>query len=232
MKAITAFLLVMFLCAGCREETTSVHREQTNSSANRKSDERALAIEQEMSKMPQKLDGKGNSAEEWGHDIAYAIRTNDDPVARRRLSNLYVNKLEQMRVLDGAPSDWAKRLYNYRHVLMSVDSLQRELDDAEVPFKLMLYCIRQYDDAIKRVRSLEPTEATGSKTWHGSTTKLARELQDDFMVFSGFLKNLYMPTAAKLRLTEDRYEFWMKEIGKALDIQGQTNATANLPTGK
>ena len=178
------------------------------------------------------LNSKGNHAEEWGHNIAYAIRTNDDPVARRRLSNLYVNQLEKICVLDGAPSDWAKRLYNYRHVLMSVDSLQRELDDAEVPFKLMLYCIRQYDDAIKRVRRSEYIEATGSKAWHGSTTKLARELNDDFMVFSGFLKNLYMPTAAKLRLTEDRYEFWMKEIGKAIDIQGQTNATVNLSEGR
>ena len=217
--AITLFSVVTILLAGCESKDDRIAEMEVS------------GVEAMIRDAGVVLNDKWNHAEKWGYDMANTIRTNADPVVRRRLSNLYINQLGKICVLDCAPSDWAKRLYNYRHILMSVDSLQSELDDAEAPFKLMLGCIRQYDDAIRQIRLLASSAATGSETWR-STAKIARELNDDFVVFSSFLKNLYMPTAAKLRLTEDRYEFWMREIGTAIDIQGHTNTTVNLPDGR
>ncbi len=51
MKKIAAVMLAVLMCAGCRDEATSVRREQTEPSAKRESDERVIAIECEMTDM-------------------------------------------------------------------------------------------------------------------------------------------------------------------------------------
>ena len=87
MKTIIVVLLALVTCAGCRDETTGTNQVQQDFAPNSKSDERVIAIECEITNMPQKLEGKGWSTMHWGIDLANSIMALDDRDERFRLIN-------------------------------------------------------------------------------------------------------------------------------------------------
>ena len=213
MKAITAFLFVMFMCAGCREEATSVRQEQTNSSATRKSDERVLEIEQEISKMPQKLAGKGWNTMFWGSDLAKGIMGLRDLNERIRLMNRYLDWMVQIQPSLIVPQNISQAFRNYELLIDASTIFEDGPEIAERILGIMCDCIQlhrqeieKWADAIER----EPNrrDRVPLKNVHGC-------LASDFMMFTNHVERTYFPWMKSHGLPPDRHEIWRQRINDA-----------------
>ena len=213
MKTIAAVLFVMLMCTGCREEATSVRREHTNSSAYRKSDERVLAIEQEISKMPQKLSGAGWKTMFWGCDLIKTIMALDERGERIRLMNLYIDSLLRLE-----PSLKVKHAYtlsfrNYEELIGTCTIFKDEPEIAERILGIMCDCIRLHRQEVKKWADAINNEP--NRRNRVPLKNIYRGLSSDFMMFTNHVERTYFPWMKSHGLPPDRHEIWRQRINDA-----------------
>ena len=213
MKTIAAVLLAMLMCAGCREETTSVRREQTDSSVNQKSDEHVSAIEREMLDMPQKLSGAEWKTMFWGCDLIKTIMALDERGERIRLMNLYIDSLLRLE-----PSLKVKHAYtlsfrNYEELIGTCTIFKDEPEIAERILGIMCDCIRLHRQEVKKWADAIDNEP--NRRNRVPLKNIYRGLASDFMVFTNHVERTYFPRMKSHALPPDRHEIWRQRINDA-----------------
>ena len=213
MKTIAAVLFVMLMCTGCREEATSVRREHTNSSAYRKSDERVLAIEQEISKMPQKLSGAGWKTMLWGNNLARSIMALGDRGERIRLINRYLDSMSQLEPSLEVKHDYTLAFRNYEELIGTCTIFEGEPEIAERILGIMCDCIRLHRQEVTKW-----ADAIGNEPNRRNRVPLKniyRGLSSDFMMFTNHVERTYFPWMKSHGLPPDRHEIWRQRINDA-----------------
>ncbi len=213
MKTIAAVLFVMLMCTGCREEATSVRREHTNSSAYRKSDERVLAIEQEISKMPQKLSGAGWKTMLWGNNLARSIMALGDRGERIRLINRYLDSMSQLEPSLEVKHDYTLAFRNYEELIGTCTIFEGETEIAERILGIMCDCIRLHRQEVTKW-----ADAIGNEPNRRNRVPLKniyRGLSSDFMMFTNHVERTYFPWMKSHGLPPDRHEIWRQRINDA-----------------
>ena len=228
MKAMVVFLLVLFMCAGCREEVASAGHVQTDSATNRESDvrisatsresdERISVIEREMSNMPQKLAGKGWDTLFWGNDLAKSIVELDDRNERIHLMNRYLNSLSQLEQLLNVHRSISQAFRNYELLLEPCVAFTGEPEIAERVLEVMCNCIRLHRQEVRKwadAINSEPNrrKRVPLKNIHGC-------LSSEFMVFTNRIERDYFPRIKSHGLSAERHEIWRKRIDDAAGRQ-------------
>ena len=222
MKTISVALLVMFLCAGCREETTNVCRAQVTSSTNRKSDERVSAIEQEMSKMSQKLAGDGWETMLWGCDLIKAIMALDERDERIRLMNRYMDSLLQLKPYLEVKHKYSLALRNYEELIGTCTIFKNEPEIAERILGIMCDCIRMHRKEVKKWADAIDNEP--NRRNRVPLKNIYRGLDSDYMMFTNHVERTYFPRMKSHGLPPDRHEYWRRQISDAYESQRRTEA--------
>ena len=213
MKTITAVLLVMFMCVGCREETTRAGQAQKGSLTNRKSDERVTAIEQEMTNMPQRLTGPGWKTMFWGSDLVKDIMALEDRDTRIRLMNRYLDSVSQLE-----PSLTVKHAYslafrNCDELIGTCTIFEGEPEIAERILGIMCDCIRQHRQEVKKWADAINNEP--NRRNRVPLKNIYRGLSSDFMMFTNHVERDYFPRMKSHGLPPDRHEIWRQRINDA-----------------
>ena len=210
------------MCAGCREEATSVPKAQVDSSPNRKSDVRISAIEREMANMPQKLAGDGWETMLWGCDLVKDIMELDDREERIRLMKRYLDSVSKVAKSIWAHRDLSLAFCNYEELIGASTIFKGEPEMAERILGIMCDSIRlhrrevqKWSDAIMN----EPNRRarTPLKNIHGV-------LNSDFMDFTNRIERTYFPWMKSHGLPPDRHEYWRRQINDAYESQRRTEA--------
>lgn len=213
MKTIIAAFFAVLMCAGCREETTSVRREQTESSASRKRDERVSAIEKEMSNMPQKLAGNGPETLFWGSDLVKDIMELDDRDERIRLMKRYLDSVSKVAKSIGAHHNLSLAFWNYEELIGASTIFKGEPEIQERILGMMCDCLRLHRHEIEKwadAINSEPNHRrrVSMKNVHGC-------LDSYFMMFTNHIERTYFPRMKSHGLPPDRHEIWRQRINDA-----------------
>ena len=224
MNTTIVLLLVLFLCAGCREEVANSEDVQTDSATNRErevrisvtsleSDERISVIEREMSNMPQKLTGKGWDTLFWGSDLAKSIIELDDRNERIHLMNRYLDSLSQLEPLLNVHRSISQAFRNYELLLESCVAFTGEPEIAERVLESMCDCIRLHRREVRKwadAINSEPNrrKRVPLKNIHGC-------LSSEFMVFTNRIERDYFPRMKSHGLPPDRHAIWRQRINDA-----------------
>lgn len=217
MKTITAVLLVMLLCAGCREETTSVRRAQTDLSATQKRDERVSAIEQEMLNMPQKLSGAGWKTMFWGCDLVKAIMALDERDERIRLMNRYMDSLLQLKPSLEVKYKYSLAFRNYEELIGTCTIFKNEPEIAERILGIMCDCIRTHRQEVKKWA--DAIENEPNRRNRVPLKNVYRGLDSDYMMFTNHVERTYFPRMKSHGLPPDRHEYWRHQINAAYEMK-------------
>ena len=217
MKTITAVLLAMLVCAGCREETTSVRRAQTDLSATQKRDERVSAIEQEMLNMPRKLAGDGPETLFWGSDLVKDIMELDDRNERIRLMRLYLNSVTKLATSLNVQHNIPLAFWNYEELIGASTIFKDEPEIAERILEIMRDSIRLHRHEIEKWADAingEPNHRrrVSMKNVHGC-------LDSYFMVFTNEVERTYFPWMKSHGLPPDRHEYWRSQLDAAYEMK-------------
>ena len=217
MKITTGVLLVILMCAGCRDETASANQARQDSAPNPKRDERVIAIECEMTNMPQKLKGKGWSTVYWGIDLANSIMALDDRNERIRLMNKCLDAMSQLEPALNARPDPSHAFRNYELLVESCTIFKDEPVVAERVMKIICDCVRLHGREVKKWSDAimnEPNRRarTPLKNIHGC-------LNSYFMVFTNRIERDYFPWMKSHGLPPDRHEHWRRQLDAAYEMK-------------
>ena len=237
------------MCAGCREETTSVRREQTEPSAKRESDERVIAIECEttsvrreqtepsvkresderviaieceMTNMPQKLTGPGWETMFWGFDLVKDIMALDERDERIRLMNRYMDSLLQLESSLKIKRDYSLAFRNYEELIGTCTIFKNEPEIAERILGIMCDCIRTHRQEVKKWADAIENEPNRRK--RVPLKNIYRGLDSDYMMFTNNVERTYFPRMKSHGLPPDRHEYWRRQISDAYESQWRTEA--------
>ncbi len=213
VKTIIAFLFVIFMFAGCREEATSVSKAQVNSSPNRKIDERVSAIKKEMSNMPQKLTGAGWKTMLWGNNLARSIMALDDRGERIRLMNRYLDSMLQLESSLKVKHDYSLAFRNYEELIGTCTIFEDEPEIAERILKIMCDCIRMHRQEVKKWADAIDNEP--NRRNRVPLKNIYRGLDSDYMMFTNEVERTYFPWMKSHGLPPDRHEIWRQRINDA-----------------
>ena len=213
MKTIATVLLVMFMCAGCREETTSVQQAQAEPSLNRKSDERIVAIEQEMTNMPHKLTGEPCETMFWGCDLIKSIMALDERDERTRLMKQYLDSVSKLAQSLHVQRNLSLAFWNYDELIGASTIFKAEPEMAERILGIMCDSIRLHRQEVEKWADAinnEPNHRIrrSMKNVHGC-------LNSYFMVFTNNVERTYFPRMKSHGLPPDRHEVWRQRINDA-----------------
>ena len=213
MKTIIVCLLVMFMGAGCREETTSVPKAQVDSSPNRKGDGRVSAIEQEMSIMPHKLSGAGWKTMLWGNDLARSIMALDCRDERIRLMNRYLESISQLVLSLEVKHDYSLAFRNYEELIGTCTIFEDEPEIVEKILGIMCDCIRLHRQEVKKWADAIDNEP--NRRNRVPLKNIYRGVCSDYMMFTNHVERTYFPWMKSHGLPLDRYEIWRQRINDA-----------------
>lgn len=217
MKTIIVVLLALVTCAGCRDETTGTNQVQQDFAPNSKSDERVIAIECEITNMPQKLEGKGWSTMHWGIDLANSIMALDDRDERCRLINKCLDAMSHLVSALNVRQDASHAFRNYELLIDASTILAKEPEITERVLGIICECVhlhrrevKKWSDAIKN----EPNRRarTPMKNIHGC-------LNSYFMVFTNRIERDYFPWMKAHGLPPDRHEHWRRQLDAAYEMK-------------
>lgn len=213
MKTISAVLLVMFMCVGCREETTRAGRAQMGSLTNRKCDERVTAIEHEMTNMPQKLTGAGWKTMLWGNNLARSIMALDSRNERIRLMNRYLDSVLQLESSLAMKDCYSLAFRNYEELIGTCTIFEDEPEIAERILGIMRDCIRLHRQEVEKW-----ADAINNEPNHRNRVPLKniyKGLASDFMMFTNHVERTYFPWMKSHGLPPDRHAIWRQRINDA-----------------
>ena len=213
VKKIAAVMLVVLMCAGCREETTSVRREQTEPSAKRESDERVIAIECEMTNMLQKLAGDGPETLFWGSDLVKDIMKLDDRDERILLMNRYLNSVTRLATSLNVQHNIPLAFWNYEELIGASTIFKGEPEVAERILVIMCDCIRLHRHEVEKW-----AEAINNEPDHRKRVQMKNVhgcLSSYFMVFTNRIERTYFPRMKSYGLSAGRHEIWRQRINDA-----------------
>ncbi len=213
MKTITAFLLVMFMCAGCREEAKNSDLPQPDPPFNRKGDERVAAIEQEMLNMPQKLTSAGWKTMFWGSDLVKAIMALDERGERIRLMNLYIDSLVRLKPSLRVKHDYSLAFRNYEELIGTCTIFKGEPEIAERVLGIMHDCIRLHRQEVEKWADAINNEP--NRRNRVPLKNIYRGLASDFMIFTNHVERTYFPRMKSHALPTDRHEIWRQRLNDA-----------------
>ena len=213
VKTIIAFLFVIFMFAGCREEATSVSKAQVNSSPNRKIDERVSAIKKEMSNMPQKLTGAGWKTMLWGNNLARSIMALDDRGERIHLMNRYLDSMLQLESSLKVKHDYSLAFRNYEELIGTCTIFEDEPEIAERILKIMCDCIRMHRQEVKKWA--DAIVNAPNRRNRVPLKNIYRGLDSDYMMFTNEVERTYFPWMKSHGLPPDRHEIWRQRINDA-----------------
>lgn len=213
MKTITAVLLVMFMCVGCREETTRAGRAQTGSLISRKSDERITALEQEMSNMPQKLSGAGWKTMLWGNNLARSIMALEGRDERIRLMNKYLDSVLQLESSLAVKDCYSLAFRNYEELIGTCTIFEDEPEIAERILGIMRDCIRLHRQEVEKWADAINNEP--NRRNRVPLKNIYRGLASDFMMFTNHVERTYFPWMKSHGLPPDRHAIWRQRINDA-----------------
>lgn len=213
MKTITAGLLVMFMCVGCREETTRAGRAQTGSLISRKSDERITALEQEMSNMPQKLSGAGWKTMLWGNNLARSIMALEGRDERIRLMNKYLDSVLQLESSLAVKDCYSLAFRNYEELIGTCTIFEDEPEIAERILGIMRDCIRLHRQEVEKWADAINNEP--NRRNRVPLKNIYRGLASDFMMFTNHVERTYFPWMKSHGLPPDRHAIWRQRINDA-----------------
>ena len=213
MKTITAVFLVMLMGAGCRDETTSVHRAQTDPSQNQKINDRVSVIEREMLDMPQKLAGDGWETMLWGNNLARSIMALDGRDERIRLMNRYLKSISQLESSLEVKNDYSLAFRNYEELIGTCTIFEGEPEVAERILGIMCDCIRLHRQEVKKWADAIDNEP--NRRNHVPLKNVHGCLSSDFMMFTNHVERTYFPWMKSHGLPPDRHEIWRQRINDA-----------------
>ena len=217
MKTIATILSVLFICVGCRKETTSTNHAQSDLSTNRDCDVSVSPIEREMANMPQKLAGKGRDTMYWGVDLAKSIMALNDRNERLRLMNKYLDSMLLLESSLNVRQDASKALRNYE---LLVDASTIFEDDPEVSERIlgiMCDCIRLHRQEVKKWADAIDNEP--NRRNRVSLKNIYGGLSSDFMMFTNHIERTYFPWMKAHGLPMDRHEHWRRKINAAYGLE-------------
>ena len=213
VKKIAAVMLAVLMCAGCRDEATSVRREQTEPSAKRESDERVIAIECEMTNMPQKLAGDGWETMLWGNNLARSIMALDDRGVKIRLMKLYLNSVTKLAMSLNVQHNIPLAYWNYEELIGTCTIFEDEPEIAEQILEIMCDNIRLHRHEIEKWADAINNEQNHRK--RVSMKNVHGCLDSYFMMFTNEVERTYFPWMKSHGLPPDRHEIWRKRINDA-----------------
>ncbi len=202
---------------------------QTYSSPNRKSDERAAAIEREMLGMPQKLYGKGLSTKYWGIDLANSIMALDDPDERRYLMNKYFDAMSQLQSSLNERHDASQAFRNYELLIDASTAFATEPEITERVLGIMCECVRLHRREVKKL-----VDAILNEPNHRARVPLKNVhgcMSSYLMVFTNRIERTYFPWMKSHGLPADRHEHWRRELNAAYKLEA-TDQEVHRNTGK
>ena len=229
VKMTTMVLLAILVCAGCREETTGAGQvsqvpspNQYDSPHDQKRDERVIAIECEMTNMPQKLAGDGWETMLWGCDLVKDIMELDDREERIRLMKRYLDSVSKVAKSIWAHRDLSLAFCNYEELIGASTIFKGEPEMAERILGIMCDSIRlhrrevqKWSDAINNEQNHR--KRVSMKNVHGC-------LDSYFMMFTNEVERTYFPRMKSHGLPPDRHEYWRRQINDAYESQRRTEA--------
>jgi len=216
-QKITAVILAVLMCAGCREEKTGVNWAQTDSSPNRKSSECVSVIEQEMSNMPQKLTGAGWKTMLWGNNLARSIMALDDRGKRIRLMNRYLDSMLQLEPFLEVKHDYSLVFRNYEELIGTCTIFEDEPEIAERILKIMCDCIRIHRQEVKKWADAIDNEP--NRRNRVPLKNIYRGLDSDYMMFTNHVERTYFPWMKSHGLPADRQEHWRRQLNAAYEMK-------------
>ena len=229
VKMTTMVLLAILVCAGCREETTGAGQvsqvpspNQYDSPHDQKRDERVIAIECEMTNMPQKLSGAGWKTMLWGNNLARSIMALDERDERMRLMNRYMDSLLQLKPSLEVKQKYSLAFSNYEELIGTCTIFEDESEIAERILRIMCDCIRMHRQEVKKW-----ADAIGNEPNRRNRVPLKniyRGLDSDYMMFTNEVERTYFPWMKSHGLPPDRHEYWRRQINDAYESQRRTEA--------
>ena len=239
MKTMVVLLLVLFMCAGCREEVATAGHVQTDSARNRESDvrnpatirendvrnpatiresdERISAIEREMSNMPQKLSGTTWKTMFWGCDLIKSIMALDERDERTRLMNQYLDSVSKLAQSLHVQRDLPLAFWNYDELIGASTIFKAEPEMAERILGIMCDCVRLHRQEVEKWADAinnEPNhrKRVSMKNVHGC-------LNSYFMMLTNHVERTYFPRMKTHGIPPDRHETWRTRIDDAAGRQ-------------
>ena len=174
----------------------------------------AVKIESEIRQVGKVLDFKGHGAELWGFGVLRRIEAISDCQEQRRLANVYLDEMEHLEPLDSRYANTTRSLYNMVLLWPTFTAVQSRVDDQERPYKLIYKTLLYYRQAIQNVSKDSGDHEVGkaSRVQQDKIRQLKSELKGELKTWGNVALNVYLPSAQKCNLSQERHAYWKMQI--------------------